>query len=214
MWNCETGNAGDGQSLDPPNARTHRNAAAALLCAATCASLLVAISLVSCPSANAQNEGINRETTIKAAYLYNFAKYVEWPADYVPLTTADGPAFVIGVVGNDPFGEALATIAREKKVGEKNIVIRHITKSTDDVRCHMIFFPANQNPTLVASVHAKVKDAPILLVGETDDFLKSGGAISFFIESNRVRFEVSKSVAAAAKFKISSKLLNIGREAH
>ena len=56
----------------------------------------------------AQDEGINRETTIKAAYLYNFAKYVEWPEDYVPMTTADGPAFVIGIVGNDPLGADLA----------------------------------------------------------------------------------------------------------
>jgi len=183
-------------------------------CARGIAFVLALLALVvERPSASAQDSGVNREYAIKAAYLYNFAKYVEWPKDYVLVAKNDEPVFVIGIVGDDPFGDALATIAKEKKVGDLPIVILPITKREDSLHCHMIFFPKGQPRELSKAVLERAKDDPILLVGESDDFIKSGGLINFFVEENKVRFEVDKDSAANAKFKISSKLLSIGREA-
>jgi len=159
----------------------------------------------------AQDGVINREYDIKAAYLYNFARYVEWPEDHVLTTDDQTPAFVIGIVGDNPFGDTLAAIARQKRVNDLPIVIRYVRKADDSVRCHMLFVPAGTKRELAAAVHRAVRDLPVLTVGETEHYLRSGGTISFFVESNKVRFEIDPDRAAAARLKISSKLLNIGR---
>ena len=158
-----------------------------------------------------ESEFINREYQIKAAYLYNFAKYVEWPAEFAPVAENNEPVFVIGVVGKSPFEGALREVAREKKVGEKRIVVHSVQGKEDVGACHILYFPADTQPGLVRAILSQVKSTPTLTVGEMEGFLESGGILNFFVEENKIRFAIDPDVAAKSQMKISSKLLNIAR---
>lgn len=154
---------------------------------------------------------INREYKIKAAYLYNFAKYVEWPAEFAPVAEKNEPVFVIGVVGKDPFGKVLLEVAQEKKVGDKRIVIRNVGRKEDIGGCHIVYFPADTPAELARPILAQAKSMPTLTVGEQDGFLESGGILNFYMEQNNIRFAIDPDAAARSRLKISSKLLNIAR---
>src|SRR2546423_15048807 len=86
--------------------------------------------------AAAQDESINREYQLKATYLYHFGQYVEWPGT---AAAGDGKAFVIGVVGEDPFGQVLDTIAASKTIQAKKIAVRRFASVKDYTPCHILF---------------------------------------------------------------------------
>lgn len=151
---------------------------------------------------------INREYAIKAAYLYNFGHYIQWPTDSF---ADESSPFVIGILGEDPFGDVLDEIARDKKIGGRRIVIRRFANLADYKPCHILFVASSAGVTNELPAIQKEQDYPVLLVGESPDFAKQGGAINFFIEANRVRFEVNTEVAKREQLKISSKLLRIAK---
>jgi len=151
---------------------------------------------------------INREYVIKAAYLYYFSAYIEWPADVFP---AEGEPFVIGIYQTDPFGTALKKIARSKAVAGHPIAIK-LLQSTDGLRrCHILFVPA----TVPLQAQLKIFDAArgslVLVVGESDGFVERGGDAQFFVEENKVRFAFSERAAKRADRKVSSKLLSLAK---
>jgi hypothetical protein len=167
--------------------------------------LLAAVSF-----SEAQDEGavVNREYTIKAAYLYNFSSYVQWPVEAFP--TNDTP-LVIGVLGTDPFGEILNEIARTKKVGGRPIVARRFASMAAYAPCHVLFVPSSTSADETAAAIRKTRGSPVLLVGENPAFAEDGGAVTFFIEENKVRFEINVDVARRQQLKISSKLLGLAK---
>lgn len=167
-------------------------------------SILIFLVLGSAGETNAQPLGTSREYEIKVAFLYNFGKYVEWPAD-------EQAAFTIGVVGDDPFGKSLDELAQTKTLGERRITIRRIRKPTDFGECHILFFPRDTPAELSQFVLAKARQEPCLIVGEQAGFAESGGIVNFFVQNNRVRFEINPSVAKKRNLRISSKLLQLGR---
>jgi hypothetical protein len=165
-----------------------------------------------CCSAQAQTAGdaavINREYTIKAAFLYHFSAYVEWPNE---AFSDKSTPFVIGVFQTNPFGTALDQIAQSKNVAGRPIEIRNVT-SADAVRgCHILFVPASAAAAAAAPVLREAEKLPILVVGETDDFLRRGGEAQFFLEGNKVRFAFDTDGVAAKKLKVSSKLLSLAK---
>jgi hypothetical protein len=151
---------------------------------------------------------INREYAIKAAYLHNFSSYVQWPAGAFP--TSDAP-LVIGVLGTDPFGEVLNEIARTKKVGGRPIVVKQFASMAAYAPCHVLFVASSTSPQEQAAAIRKAHGSPVLLVGENPGFAEQGGAIDFFIEQNKVRFEINLDVAKRQQLKISSKLLGLAK---
>ena len=151
---------------------------------------------------------INREYAIKAAYLYNFGNYVEWPVEAFP--TNDTP-LVIGVLGRDPFGEILNEIARTKKVGGRPIVAKRFASLAAYTPCHILFVPSSTDPEEQAAAIRQAHGSPVLLVGENPGFAEQGGTVDFFIEENKVRFEINADVAKRQQLKISSKLLGLAR---
>ena len=167
-------------------------------------SILIFLVLGSAGATNAQALGISREYEIKVAFLYNFGKYVDWPTD-------DKSAFTIGVVGRDPFGKSLDKLAQTKTLGERRITIRRIRKPADFGECHILFFPRDTPAELAQFVLAKARQEPCLIVGEKPGFAESGGTVNFFVQNNRVRFEINPSVAKERNLRISSKLLQLGR---
>lgn len=189
----------------PDIRRSFTRAAVTLLAAL----LAVHLPTAGAPTAAAQSSGgglIDREYTIKAAYLYNFGSYVTWP----PGTFADDNApFVIGVFGHDPFGTSLDKIAKTRELGGRTIVVRGFRTVEDYTPCQILFVPRSTDAGLRRQLTQRVAGAPVLLVGETPGFAKQGGIINFYIFNNNVRFEINPDVAKERGLKISAKLLRV-----
>ncbi len=158
-----------------------------------------------------QPEVIDREPEIKAAYLYNFGRYVEWPATGKSNGENGLPDFAIGVIGDSPVVAPLRTIAASKKVGGRAIVIRQFVSEKDFRPCQMLFVPAGQNPELVAAILKKARETATLVVGDEEGFAQKQGQIGFYSDQNNMKFEINVGAAEKAGLKISSKLLSLGR---
>jgi hypothetical protein len=142
---------------------------------------------------------------LKAAFLFNFAKFVDWPAT---AFTNDNSPFIIGVLGEDPFGDELTQTVAGKKIDDHSIMIQPFHAATDATNCHILFICTSEKKRL-AEIVPRLRGNPVLTVGETDGFIESGGVINFFTENNKIRFQISDDAAKAAGLKISSKLLSL-----
>jgi hypothetical protein len=153
------------------------------------------------------NAIVPAEYVIKAAYLYNFAMFVEWPAD--AFSRQDSP-IVIGIAGTDRFGAALEEIVRNKKVNNRRLVVKRLQSHLDLTSCHIVFFHSGEGGK-IADIVQQLRAAPVLLVGETSDFAKRGGMINFTVEDNKVRCEINVAAARRGRLTISSKLLSLAK---
>ena len=151
---------------------------------------------------------INREYTIKAAFLYHFLTYVEWPAE---TFTDQSQPFVIGVFDTDPFGEVLDKIAETKTVGGRPIEVRRLKSMSDLPDCHILFVPRSVPTATQDAVLATIRGSHVFSVGESSDFVDRGGAAQFFLEGNKVRFTFNTDVVEHTSLKISSKLLSLAK---
>jgi hypothetical protein len=146
-----------------------------------------------------------KEYEVKAAFLYNFVQFVEWPTD--AFVDAQSP-IVIGILGDDPFDASLDEIVRDEKVNNRPLVIQHYQRVEDIKACQILFISQSENRRL-AEIFAALKDRSILTVGDTDGFVKRGGMIRFVTEKNKIRFRINAEAAKAANLTISSKLLRL-----
>lgn len=156
------------------------------------------------------DEAVSKEYQIKAAYLYNFAKFVEWPAS--SFTNAQAP-LVIGVCGPNPFGNELQAIARNHQINGRDIQIRPVATAAEAGAVHLLFFSAAEDK-VVAEKLAALKGAGVLTVGESKPFIAAGGMIAFVREGDKVRFEINAAAAEQHGLKISAQLLKLARPAH
>jgi len=146
------------------------------------------------------------EHQVKAAFLLNFTKFVEWPE--AAFSDEHGP-IAICVLGEDPFGAALDQIVEGEEVGGRKVVVRRMKEAPAAKQCQVLFLSAG------------IKDVPQILSGlslgvltvgeERDGFLREGGVISFVIENRHVRFDINQSAAENAGLKLSSRLLRVAR---
>jgi hypothetical protein len=147
------------------------------------------------------------EFKVKAAFIYNFAKFVEWPDGHF---ASDKAPFVIAVVGTDPFNGALDQAVAGKMVGTHPVEVRHFASAEKVGDCEILFIADSDDET-VAKITAKVSDKPVLTVGDSDHFETNGGQIRFFTEDSKIHFEINTDATDTAKLKISSKLLKLAR---
>ena len=150
----------------------------------------------------------SREYRIKAAYLYQLGRYVQWPAKAFSSPAAP---FVIGVLQQDPIAADLDQIAQVKKIENRPIQIRRFSPDGNVPACHILFLPASLAPEVQAAVVRKLSGKNVLLVGDTDKFLDLGGAVRFVIEENNVRLHIALKAAQREGLTISSKLLQVAR---
>ena len=144
------------------------------------------------------------EYEVKAAYLYNFGKFVEWPAK----VAAASEFFSICVLGEDPFGASFdATIASESINGKK-VVVKRIAKPQDAVSCRILFISSSEESRL-KEILATLDNTSVLTVSDISQFTRRGGMIRFVMEANRVRFEVNLAIAEHAGLTLSSQLLKV-----
>jgi hypothetical protein len=146
------------------------------------------------------------EYDVKAAFLYNFAKFVEWPGDAFP-----GPAspIVFFVFGPDPFGDALKSL-KGKTANGRPIVIRYAATLGELERCHLLFVSASERANLPKILQA-TKDWNVLTVGDVDGFARDGGIINMVKEESRVGIEINLEAAQRSRLIISSKLLALAK---
>jgi len=146
------------------------------------------------------------EYSVKAAFLYNFPKFVEWPAD----ASGEDSSFLLGVLGDDPFGESLDQIVGGKTVNGRRIVVRRLKWGEDLRQCQMLFISSSEQRRL-PQIFARLKGASVLTVGETDQFVNQGGIIRLVIADGKVRFDINAGAAKQARLRLSSKLLSLAR---
>lgn len=171
--------------------------------------LLAALLLLcaSMPAARAQNATTGE---VKAAFLYNFARFTEWPAE---AFTSESAALVIGVAGDEGLRRTLDNLTRGKLAGMRRLRTRNVKDATDTADLHIVYIggvPAAQAQELIKSVGS----FPVLTVGDADRFCEYGGMINFLIAGNRVRFEVRFDVLDQARLKVSSRVLTLAKTIH
>ena len=149
---------------------------------------------------------VPREYIVKAAFLYNFAKFVEWPEDDF---TDDQSPFVLGIFGEDPFGDSLDSIKR-KTVGARKLVIERSQTLEDLKKCHLIFISRSEKNDL-DKIIAQLKDLNVLTVSDIEGFALKGGVIGLFTAGNKIRFEINVDSAKRNGLQISSKLLKLAK---
>ena len=145
------------------------------------------------------------EYQIKAAFLVNFPKYVDWPAEAFPET--NNPIVIVLLGETKVAGEIQKTIAGRTLNG-REIVLKQLASGQEPGACHILFISAaeqQKSPDLLA----KLKGSGILTVGESDDFLERGGIINLARRDQKISLEVNLSAAGVARLKISSKLLSV-----
>jgi hypothetical protein len=150
------------------------------LLAALCCSVI-------CVPARAQSDGLS-EYQVKAAFLFNFAKFVDWPAETYP--NAQWP-FSICVLGEDPFGPILDSTLAGKSLGSHPVALRRIKEVNEIHHCQIVFVSSSPN-SKCAELSQAARGAKVLLVGESEGFATSCGAVEFIIEGNHVRLQSTR----------------------
>jgi hypothetical protein len=145
------------------------------------------------------------EYPVKAAFLFNFAKFVEWPT--VAFKSSDDP-IAICVLGQNPFRGALDDVVRNKSVANRPFVVREVVNAQQALVCQIVFVTASERKRFRFLLDG-LKGRSILTVGEADDFTASGGIINFRLKDARVRIEIDAAAAERVGLHISSKLLSL-----
>jgi hypothetical protein len=154
------------------------------------------------------DELLRQEYNVKAAFLYSFGRYVEWPAG--ALGPAGAP-FTIGVLGGDPFHGALDEIARTRKLQGRPLAVRYFASWADYRPCQVLFIAGNVPLEQQEAAVRKLRGAAVLLVGETEGFAARGGGVNFYREQQNVRFEINVEALRGQRLQINAKLLSLAR---
>jgi hypothetical protein len=168
----------------------------AKLLLAVCSVLLLA------PRADAQDKQPS-EYAVKAAFLFNFIKFVEWPAAALPEHDS---VIVVGVFSENPFLKDLDQTIQNKKIGDHPVLIKQLKTPAESLDCQVIFLGETDRQR-EEQVLGIVKAKSILTVGELDKFIESGGMINFVREGTKIRFQINQKAATDARLQISAKLL-------
>jgi hypothetical protein len=146
------------------------------------------------------------EYQIKAAFIYNFARFVEWP----PAAFADtNSPMIIGVLGQNVFGNVLAQTISGKTVKGHPLEFEVFKSAAEATKCHVLFISSSEK-TRLSKILAQLQSSNILTVGdEMDNFITDGGMINLRIVDDKVRFEINNEAAKKADLIISSKLLRL-----
>jgi len=163
--------------------------------------------IASASSGAAHLDTTSKEYQIKAAFVFNFALFTQWPDS--AFSDPKAP-FVVAVIGDDPFGPALQQVMCGKCIQGHPITVKHLDSPSEIPGCHLLFVPATEDDHLDDIFNA-IGNQPILTVGETSKFLWDGGIIQFLIEDGKIRFEICPDAADKAGLRLSSRLMNLAK---
>ena len=150
-------------------------------------------------TARADSPGF-KQHQIKAAFVYNFMKFVEWPSNRVQDAATP---LVIGVVGKGPMRAELENAVKNRKVNGRDIVVRPVENADAAKLAHLLFVTSSEDDRL-GELMVPLASCPVLTVGESEAFAKSDGMITFLLEGDKVRFDINIDPAEKAGLKVSS----------
>lgn len=164
--------------------------------AVACLSLLVG------RVASAAEAETSKEYQIKAAFVYNFTKFVDWPASsFLEKSTP----IVIGVLGTNPFGAELNKAVEGRRVNGREILIRAVSTAAELSSVNAVFISASEAGRL-KELLSSLKTKPILTIGEKESFTREGGTIAFVLDGDKIRFAINMESAEAAGIRVSAQL--------
>jgi hypothetical protein len=144
------------------------------------------------------------EYQVKAAYLFNFLKFVEWPNDSAPESRGK---WVIGFVGDSPIGEELSRLVEGKNVLGRDLQVKKFQPADNLRACNILFISESEKKRLLP-ILGELRGSSVLTVADIDNFIGSGGMIQFVMEDARVRVAIDVGATGRAHLKVSSKLLS------
>jgi hypothetical protein len=168
------------------------------------AALLLAVASAGFQTASAQSAA-SLEYQVKAAFLFNLGQFVNWQSEVCPDTTS---SFVIGVLGEDPFGEILDAVVRGERIQDRPAVVERYDEVEEVGRCQILFIGSSESERLEEIFEGLAGDN-VLTVGEAAAFAERDGVIRLAIVNNRLRLEVNTGAARASNLSISSRLLRL-----
>jgi hypothetical protein len=141
---------------------------------------------------------------VKAVYLYNFSRFIEWPA----RVTTNSESFNVCVLGQDPFGPALDATLVNETISGKSVTAKRISTPEEAVNCQILYLSSTEESRLNKIIEGLNKGA-VLTVSDMPQFSQRGGMIQFVLEGKKVRFEVNLSATQRAGLTLSSELLKV-----
>jgi hypothetical protein len=168
------------------------------------ATVILNVLLMAGPANTAETPALS-ERQVKALFLFNFAKYVDWPTDAFSSSNA---AIVIDVVGEDGFCDEFKRVTGDRTVNGRKVVVKQVEGTTDLKECQILFIGVTDKERL-SEILETVKNSAVLTVGETDRFLTLDGMINFTKKENKIHLEINLIPAQRANLKLSSKLLTV-----
>ena len=169
------------------------------------ASLALAATLIAAPGIAAdRGTDTASDVAVKAAFLYNFAKFTEWPA------LAPGATIVVCIGGNDGLAAALVGTVRGQNISGHTLEVRHAHDSATWGACHVLFI-AEAETRQAAGGLGEVRTLPVLTVGDGKGFSQLGGIIELYLEGGRMRFAINVDAAERSRLRLSSRLLGLAK---
>jgi hypothetical protein len=166
----------------------------------------VAVCLLAASTARSQNV---TEPSLKAAFVYNFAKFTEWPTDVLPATAS----FTACVLGDGPIGDALERTVKGRLLSGRSVEVSRVTVEGPLRACHLLYI-SGVTAAQVLAIMIIVKDAPVLTISDIDDFAPLGGIAHVFVENGTMRFDINLDRAKRSRLQLSSKLLTLATRVH
>lgn len=167
---------------------------------------LLAALLAAFPIPSVLGAGPPQEYAVKAAFLYNFAKFVEWPPEAFKDPASP---LVLGILGTNPFGEALQSL-KGKTVNGRPLAIRTAASLDGLGTCQILFISSSEVPFLPGILNS-VKGQNVLTVGDVNEFCEAGGLVNLVTTGDRIGIEVNLEAVGRTRLKISSKILALAR---
>jgi hypothetical protein len=152
-----------------------------------------------------------QEYQVKAVYLLNFGKFIQWPAAAIPAPAPADDSFAICVLGRDPFGEFLDAALAGETINNRKVAPKRITNPHDSANCQIIFIAASE-ASHAKEILAVLEKSPILTVSDMSGFTNDGGMIQFEIKDSKVRFDVNLSAAGKVGLVFNSQLLKVAAD--
>ncbi len=155
------------------------------------------------PAAHAAEPAFS-DRQVEAAFLYNFAKFIEWPP------SGDDQPILVGVLGDDAFADVLDDTLEGKTVRGRSLRVERLRRKEDVEHCQIVFV-GSAEAARFSEILARLRETPTLTVGESADFVEDGGMIGFVVADRRVRFDIDFLALRKARLKPSSQLLKVAR---
>lgn len=152
-------------------------------------------------------QSVTTEYQVKSLFVLNFMRFVEWPADTFPDASAP---FVVGTVGDNPFGPLLRDAMRNQQVRGRQLLVKELGPHDNLAQCHLLFISRSERERL-DGILSSLRSSPTLTISELEQFCQDGGMIRFVTLDGNVRFEINPSAAARARLQVSAKLLTLAR---